>query len=88
MDRPIRRSPKRTVIDRKKGLELDRLLESIRSPDWFLLWEFQESPRQAYNYQTRMKKKHGSRFDFSASIEEDGVGRLYARLSSGQEVCE
>jgi hypothetical protein len=80
MDRPIKRSPKRTVIDRKKGLELDRLLESIRScGEWFLLCEFQESPRQAYNYQTRMKKKHGSRFDFSASIESDGVGRLFAR---------
>jgi hypothetical protein len=80
MNRPIKRSPKRTVIDRKKGLELDRLLESIQScGEWFLLSEFKESPRQAYNYQTRMKKKHGSRFDFSASIEEDGVGRLFAR---------
>lgn len=81
--KPTKRSPKRMVIDRALGLELDRMLESIKTcGEWYLIGEFAESPLQARNYHTRMKRLHGERFRFSSSIESDGIGRLYARRIS------
>lgn len=48
---------------------------------WYQLAEFDASPRRAYWYRARLKDELSSKgFEFTASVESDGVGRLYARL--------
>lgn len=77
------RNPKRAVISRETGVELDRLFETLRDQNasgWVVLKEFREFPRQARSYCNRMKSIHRGKGEFSSSIESDGVGRLYARL--------
>lgn len=76
--------PKRVVSNRKIGAELDRSIRSVTEPGkWVLLREFAEFPSQARGYRTRMKNLHGDNFEFTSSIESDGVGRLYARAIPG-----